>query len=144
MARRHPRALDGWAVLWLSCAAIWSLGLVAAGFFVNTYSSNSGPGETFIRQNGDKVLIPLLIPLLGVVIVAISLWHGRRVQKLGVGVLVWVVFGLLTVNVVVGTFTVGPVVAPVAAFVVLAITHVKTQSPIAVSATAESVKSPTF
>jgi len=142
MADRHPRALDGWAVLWLSCAAIWSLGLVAAGFFVNTYSSNNGQGETLVQQNGDKVLIPLLIPLLGVVMVAISLWHGRRVQRLGVGVLVWVVFGLLTVNVVVGAFTIGPFVAPVAVFVVLAITHVKTQSPLGASATTASTKSP--
>jgi hypothetical protein len=142
MAERPPRALDGWTALWLGCAAIWSLGLVAAGFFVNTYSSNNGPGETLIQQNGDKVLIALLIPLLGVMIVGISLWHGRRVQKPGVGILVWVVFGLLAVNVVVGAFTIGPFVAPVAVFVVLAITHVKTQPPLIASATLESTKSP--
>jgi hypothetical protein len=79
-------------------------------------------------MNGAKVLIPLLIPFAGVAIVALALWHGRRVQKAGVGVLVWVVFGLLALLVVLGAFTIGPFVAPVAAFVVLAITRVKGQS----------------
>jgi hypothetical protein len=142
MAKRHPRLLDGWITLWLGCAATWSLGLVAAGFFINSYTSNDGPGETLIQMNGDKVVIPLLIPLALVVIVALSLWHGRRVQKSGVGVLVWVVFGLLTLNVVVGAFSIGPFVAPVAVFVVLAITHIKGQSPLRAGAVTTPVKSP--
>jgi len=128
MAQRHTGALDGWTVLWLGCAAIWSLGLVTAGFVVNSYSSNNGPGETLVQQNGVKVLIPLLVPLVGVVIVALALRRGRRVQKSGVGAVVWIVSGLLALLVVLGAFTIGPFVAPVAVFVVLAITRVKGQS----------------
>ncbi len=140
MAPRHTGTLDGWTRIWLGCAAIWSLGLVAAGFFVNSYSSNNGPGETLVQQNGVKVLIPLLVPLVGVVIVALALWHGRRVRNSGVGVLVWIVFGLLALLVVLGAFTIGPFVAPVAVFVVVAITHVKTQSRVLPSALPQPVK----
>ncbi len=142
MAKRAPRPLDGWTTLWLSCAAIWSLGLVAAGFFVSAYSSNNGPGETAIQLNGDKVLVPLLIPLVAVGIVALALRHGRRVQKPGVGALVWVVFSLLVVLVVLGAFTIGPFVAPVAVFVVLAITHVKARSSPPATWTSEPDKTP--
>jgi hypothetical protein len=142
MAPRTPRSLDGLTTLWLACAAVWCLGLVAAGFLVNSYSTNNGPGETLIQMNGVKVLIPLLIPLVGVAIVTFALWHGRRVQRMGVGVLVWVVFGLLAALVVLGAFTIGPFVAPVAVFVVLAITHVKSQSTLRARWTADSPKTP--
>jgi cytochrome bd-type quinol oxidase subunit 2 len=114
--------------MWLGCAAIWSLGLVAAGFFVNSYSSANGPSETLIQLNGVKVLVPLLIPLVAVLIVGLALWHARRVHKQGVGTLVWAVFGLLVLLVGLGALSIGPFVAPIAVFVVLAITRVKVQS----------------
>jgi hypothetical protein len=117
----------------LSCAAIWSLGLVAAGFFVNSYSTN-GPGETLVDVNGLKVLIPLLIPFAGVVIVTLALWHRGRVQNPGVGVLVWVVLSLMALLVVLGAFTIGPFVAPVAVFTLLAIHHVKGRSQVLTNA----------
>jgi hypothetical protein len=137
MARFESRQLDGWTTLWLGLAALWSLGLVAAGFLVNSYSSTSSngqtliqePGRTLIQENGIHVLFILLIPLLGVAIVALALWRRRRFQIPGVGVLVWIVFGLMALLVVLGALTIGPFVAPVAVFVVLAITRVQGQSP---------------
>jgi cytochrome bd-type quinol oxidase subunit 2 len=129
MVRNESRPLDGWTALWLGLAALWSLGLVLAGLFVNSYSSSNGPGLTLVQENGLKVLAPLLIPFVGVVIVALALWHRRRNQKRGVGVLVWIVFGLLALLVVLGAFTIGPFIVPVAAFLLVAITRVKGQSP---------------
>src|SRR5271169_2526107 len=108
MAQSDPRPFDGWTTMWLGGAAIWSLGLVAAGFFVNSYSSTSGPGktvgETLVRENGLKVLVPLLIPLLGVVIVTFALRRRRRPELSGVGVLVWAIFASMAVLVVLGAF----------------------------------------
>jgi hypothetical protein len=107
---------------------VWSLGLVAAGFFVVSYSSSNGPGETLVQQNGLKVLIPLLIPLIGVTFVAVALWWRRRFRLSGVGVFVWVVLGLLAAGTVLGALTIGPFFAPVAIFLLVAITRVKGQS----------------
>jgi hypothetical protein len=129
MVRIDSRRLDRWTALWLGLAALWSLGLVAAGFLVTSYSSSNGPGLTLIQENGLKVLAILLIPFVGVVVVALALLRRRRLQKPGVGVLVWIVFGLLATLVVLGAFTIGPFIGPVAVFVVLAISHVKGQSP---------------
>src|ERR1039458_3389202 len=129
MVRSESRPLDGWTALWLGLGALWSLGLVLAGFFVNSYSSSNGPGLTLVQENGLKVLAPLLIPFVGVVIVALALWHRRHNQKRGVGVLVWIVFGLLALLVVLGALTIGPFIVPVAVFVLVAITRVKGQSP---------------
>ena len=129
MVRNESWPLDGWTALWLGLGALWSLGLVLAGFFVNSYSSSNGPGLTLVQENGLKVLAPLLIPFVGVVIVALALWHRRHNQKRGVGVLVWIVFGLLALLVVLGAFTIGPFIVPVAVFVLVAITRVNGQSP---------------
>ena len=128
MVRIDSRRLDGWTTLWLGLAALWCLGLVAAGFLVTSYSSSNGPGLTLIQENGLKVLAILLIPFVGVVIVALALWRRRRLEIPGVGVLVWVVFGLLMLLVILGALTIGPFIAPVAVFVVLAITRVNGQS----------------
>ena len=128
MVRIDSRRLDGWTTLWLGLAALWCLGLVAAGFLVTSYSSSNGPGMTLIQENGLKVLAILLIPFVGVVIVALALWRRRRLQIPGAGVLVWIVFDLLMLLVLLGALTIGPFIAPVAVFVVLAITRVNGQS----------------
>ena len=128
MVHNDSQRLDGWTALWLGLAALWSLGLVAAGFLVNSSSSTNGPGLTLIQENGIKVLFILLIPFIAVVIVALALWRRRSLRIPGVGVLVWVVFGLLAVLVILGALTIGPFIAPVAVFVLVAITRVKGQS----------------
>jgi cytochrome bd-type quinol oxidase subunit 2 len=129
MVRTDLRRFDGWTALWLGLAALWSLGLVAAGFLVNSYSTSNGPGLTLIQENGLQVLAPLLIPFVGVVTIALALWHRRHNQKRGVGVLVWIVFGLLALLVVLGALTIGPFISPVAVLVLVAITRVNGQSP---------------
>ena len=102
---------------------------MAAGFYVKSYSSTNGPGLTLIQENGLKVLTPLLLPFVGVVVVTLALWHRRRARRRGVGVLVWIVFGLLALLVVLGALTIGPFIAPIALFVLLAITSAKVQTP---------------
>jgi hypothetical protein len=129
MVRDDSRRLDWWTEFWLGLAALWSLGLVAAGFLVTSYSSSNGPGLTLVQENGLKSVAILLIPFLGVVIVALGLWRRRRSQTPGVGVLVWIVFGLMVLLVILGAFTIGPFLSPIAVFVVVAITRVNGQSP---------------
>lgn len=127
MAHSESRGLDGWTEFWLGLAALWSLGLVAAGFFVTAYSSSNGPGQTLVQQNGLHVVAVLLIPFVAVGIVAIALSRRRSLRKSGVGMLVWIIFGLLAMLVILGAFTIGPFIGPVAVFVAVAITRVKGQ-----------------
>ena len=127
MVRFNSRRLGGWTALWLGLAAISSLGLVVAGFYVKSYSSTNGPSLTLVQENGLKVLAPLLLPFVAVVVVALALWHRQRARRRGVGALVWIVFGLLALLVVLGAFTIGPFIAPIALFVLGAITSAKVQ-----------------
>jgi hypothetical protein len=124
MARTDAR-LDGWTRLCLGSAAIWSLGLVVASVLVTSYSSSNGPGQTLVQVNGIKVIAILLIPFVGVVIVSLALLRRRRLRTPGVGVLVWVVVGLMASLVVLGALSIGPFIAPVALFLVVAIARVK-------------------
>ena len=136
MVRSGSRQFDTWTTIWLALAALWSLGLVAAGFLVNSYSVTSStgqtpinePGQTLVQVNGLKVLYVLSVPFVAVVIVAFALRRRRRSQRPGVGVFVWIVVGLLVVLVVLGAFTIGPFIAPVAVFVALAIAQMKDRS----------------
>jgi cytochrome bd-type quinol oxidase subunit 2 len=128
MVRFDSRRLGSWTVLWLGLAALSSLGLVVAGFIVNSYSTTNGPGLTLVQENGLGVLVPLLLPFVAVVVVTLALWHRRRARR-GVGVLVWIVFGLLALLVVVGALTIGPFIAPIAIFVLGAITSTKDHIP---------------
>jgi hypothetical protein len=127
MAASETRRLDRWTEIWLGLAGLWSLGLVAAAFLVTSYTSTNGPGLTLVQENGLKVITIVLIPFVGVVVVATALWYRRRRQMSGVGVLVWVVFGLMVLLVVLGAFTIGPFIGPIAVFVAVAITRVQGQ-----------------
>jgi len=129
MVRLDSRRLGGWTTLWLVLAALSSLGLVVAGFAVKSYSSSNGPSLTLVQENGLKVLAPLSLPFVAVVVVALALWHRRRARRRGVGVLVWIVFGLLALLVVLGALTIGPFIAPIAIFVLGAITSAKDHMP---------------
>ena len=73
------------------------------------------PGE---RHQGARALS---LPFVYVAIVALAARHRRRANRSDVGVLVWIVMGLMAVLVVLGAFTVGPFIAPIAVFVLLAI-----------------------
>ena len=129
MVRFDSRRLSGWTTLWLVLAALSSLGLVVAGIVVKSYSSSNGPSLTLVQENGLKVLAPLSLPFIAVVVVALALWHRRRAQRRGVGVLVWIVFGVLALLVVLGALSIGPFIAPIAIFVLGAITSAKDQTP---------------
>src|SRR5580700_7074086 len=133
MARNETWRLDVWTLIWLGSAAFWSLGLVAAGFFVDSYSTSnsagfSSPQLTLVQENGLKVVVPLFIPFVTVVIVALALRRRRRAHKRGVGAPVWIVFGLLALLVPLGAFTIGPFIFPAAFFVLMAIIQVRDHS----------------
>jgi 4-amino-4-deoxy-L-arabinose transferase-like glycosyltransferase len=134
MVRNETWRLDVWTLIWLGSAAFWSLGLVAAGFFVDSYSTSnsagfSSPQLTLVQENGLKVVLPLFIPFVTVVIVALALRRRRRAHRRGVGALVWTVFGLLGLLVPLGAFTIGPFIFPVAFFLLMAIIQVRDHSP---------------
>ena len=117
--------MSRWTTLWLGLAVVSSLALIVAGFALKSYTPTSGPSLTLIQENGTKVLAPLSLPFVYVAIVALTLRHRRRTNRSDVGVLVWIVMGLMAVLVVLGAFTVGPFIAPIAVFVLLAISSFK-------------------
>lgn len=116
-------------MIWLGLAALSSLALVVAGLIVKAYTSTNAPSLTLIQENGVKVLAPLSIPFVFVVIVTLVLRHRRRTGKRDTGIAVWIVLGLLVLLVLLGAFTIGPFIAPIAVFVLLAITSAKPPAP---------------
>jgi hypothetical protein len=109
----------------MSVAALWTAALIAAGFFIKSYASNTStvstygttviknlPGLSLIQENGLKVLIPLSIPFAMVLLVAGLMWRRRRAGRDLVGPTAWgavVVLGILTF---LSLLTIGPFVLP--------------------------------
>jgi hypothetical protein len=139
---------DRWTGIWLGCAAVWSLLLILAGFVVKAYSGTSTggvavPSTTLVHQNGLKVVFILLIPLVGVTIVAATLWYRHRAHKRCVGILGWIVVTLIGFLVLLGAFTVGPFIAPVAIFLLVAALRTQGNSPSRQDATTDPINGPT-
>lgn len=128
----------------MGCAAVWALFVVAASFFIQSYSSgtptvtagdpNSAAtttttGATLVQENGLKVLVPMLIPLVCVALIALCLWDRERRRRKGAGVLAWALLGLVTVVCLLGVLTIGPFLAPIAFFLFAATMRVHDRPP---------------
>ena len=133
----------------MGCAALWALFIVAASFFIQSYSSSTSVvtsgdpnssrtitsgGLTLVQVNGLKVLLPILIPLVCVAIVALCLWRRERRRQRGAGILAWAFTGLVAAVCVVGALTIGPFLAPIALFLFAATVRVHDRPPLNVVA----------
>jgi len=115
----------------MTLAGLWSMALIAAGFFVSAYQSSGStsatyttsltrPGLTIIQENGDKALIPLSIPLVIVLIVAALMLRRQRRGRVLVGPAAWtgaVLMGILTF---LGLFSIGLFILPVTVLLLVA------------------------
>jgi len=105
-------------------AAVWASALVAAGFLVPVYTtetvSSSGElaqrTETVVGANGPGAVVVLAVPLLATVLVACALLVPARA---GLPV-AWALTALLGVLTVLGMLTIGVFVLPVTAALVVA------------------------
>jgi hypothetical protein len=122
--------LDRTTRIMLGGAAIWTLGLVAAALTVPFYRGRSTSGSTsvgsggtsatittsspatLVQVNGFRVLVPVAIPFLAVVLVAVALSRRRKAHKTGPGPMASVVVALLGAGTIVAILSVGIFVVP--------------------------------
>ena len=131
----RPRR-DRLAILYLVLAALWSAALVllASLYAVSgsstsvvtttdhSYTLTSLP-QTLVQENGLKVLIPVGVPLMAVVVVALALRRRRTRGLFGPGPLALVATSIVGALSLVGMLTIGPFILPVAGLLVLACTR---------------------
>ena len=116
--------------VFLGLATAWSGTLVVQALILHQPTSttgNAGPhiasGVTLVQENGPKVLVPVGLPLVLTLCVALLMWsHYRRHRPL-VGVGVWVGVGLLLALSLLGILSVEIFILPVAVLVVLAVAY---------------------
>jgi hypothetical protein len=95
----------------LAAAAACSVGLIAAGLLLS---------PSLVEVNGEKVLVPLAMPLMVVVMVSGLLWFRARRHVPGAGVAAWSLSVLLDLLALAGILTIGIFVLPVAVLVTVA------------------------
>ena len=103
--------LDRWTRGWLVASVVYGAVLVVAALTVPVYSGTIS--ETLVEVNGTKVVAIVAIPLVGALFatgtVVVRLGHAHS----GVGVVTWLVIGVLGAFTLLGMLTIGPFVAPV-------------------------------
>jgi hypothetical protein len=110
----------------------WSVALIAGAFTVPVRGGGEGfasghgsvriiaTGSTLVSVNGFAAVIPVAVPAVVSALVWLAL-HWKRSRGSGTaGVLAWVLVGLLWAFCLVGAFTIGLLVVPVAALLAYA------------------------
>ncbi|MHB1209882.1 MAG: hypothetical protein ACYC1I_09285 [Acidimicrobiales bacterium] len=110
--------LDKWTRFWLITSVICGAGLIVAAFTVSAYSGTVP--QTLVQANGRKVILIVAIPLVGALLaigtIVVRAWRARS----GVGIITWLIIGVLGVLTVLGLLTIGPFIAPVPVCLLLA------------------------
>ena len=100
--------MDAWTRGWLAAAVVLGAALPVAAITVPAY--NGTVSQTLVQVNGDKVIA---IPLVGALVAIGTIVVRRRHARRGVGVVTWLVIGVLGAFALLGMLTIGPFVAPV-------------------------------
>jgi hypothetical protein len=116
--------------VFLGLATVWSGVLVMLAVILREPTSTSdnvgshiASGMTLVQENGSKVLIPVGLPLVLTLCVALLMWSRYRRHRPLVGVGVWVCVGLLLALSLLGILSVGIFILPVTVLVVLAVAY---------------------
>ena len=110
-------------------ASVWSLGLLLGALLLpafndQTVSSSSGLSlrtATFVQVNGLWVLIPVALPIVVSVVVAVAIRQKRLTGPRWADLLGWLVVGVLTVFTLVTIPTIGALMIPVMVLLALAL-----------------------
>ncbi len=108
------------AIAWVpwAVALLWSAGLPALAFAPTYARARSGPNGTIrdtvtlIHENGNSVLVPLVVPLVITLLVGLTLLLNRREGAFNAA---WSLTLVLTVLNALALLTIGIVVVPVTA-----------------------------
>jgi hypothetical protein len=110
-------------------ALVWALGVVLAALLLPAFNGQTVTSElngvtlktaTFVQVNGAWVLIPVAVPVLVTVLVGVAL-HARRTNGPSwVGPAAWGAIALVLVLALVTIASIGAIMLPVVALLVLA------------------------
>ena len=103
--------LDRWTRGWLAASIIYGAGLLVAAFTFPAYSGTAP--NTLVQVNGAKVIVIVAIPLVGALVAIWTIVARLGNARSGVGVLTWLVVGVLGALALLGLLTIGLFVAPV-------------------------------
>jgi hypothetical protein len=115
--------LDKWTRGWLVASVIFGSGLIVAAFTVPAYSGTIS--QTLVQANGGKVIFIVSIPLVGALLSITTIVVRRRHGRRGVGVFTWLVIGALGAFAMLGLLTIGPFIAPVPIFLLVAVLRIQ-------------------
>jgi hypothetical protein len=108
-------------------ALVWSLGLVLAALLVPVYDGTASSSEgltltrsTLVQVNGTWALILVVVPVILSLVVAASIYRGRRGAAWSTAV-AWIAIGLLTAVALLGILTIGAFMLPVAILLALSV-----------------------
>jgi len=110
-------------------ASVWSLGLLLGALLLpafndQTVSSSSGltlRTATFVQVNGAWVLVPVALPVVVSVVVAVAIRQRRLTGPSWADLLGWLVVGVLAVLTLVTILTIGALMIPVVVLLALAL-----------------------
>lgn len=110
-------------------ASVWSVGLLLGALLLpafndQTVSSSSGltlRTATFVQVNGIWVLIPVALPVVVSVVVAMAIRHRQLTGPSRADLLGWLVVGVLAVLTLVTILTIGALMIPVVVLLALAL-----------------------
>lgn len=103
--------LDKWTRWWLMASVVFGAGLLLAAFTVSAYTGTVS--QTLVQANGGKVVFIVAIPLVGALLAIWTIVARLRHARRGVGILTWLVVGVLGALTLLGMLTIGPFIAPV-------------------------------
>ena len=103
--------LDRWTRWWLAASVVFGAGLLVAAFTVSVY--NGTVSQTLVQANGKRVIVIVAIPLVGALFAIGTIVARLGSARSGVGIVTWLVIGVLGALALLGVLTIGPFVAPV-------------------------------
>jgi uncharacterized membrane protein len=92
-------------------SVVFGAGLLLAAFTVSAYTGTVS--QTLVQANGGKVVFIVAIPLVGALLAIWTIVARLRHARRGVGILTWLVVGVLGALTLLGMLTIGPFIAPV-------------------------------
>ena len=103
--------LDRWTRWWLVASVVFGAGLFVAACTVSAY--NGTISQTLVQANGKRAIVIVAIPLVGALLAIAAIVARLGHARSGVGIVAWLVIGVLGALALVGVLTIGPFVAPV-------------------------------
>lgn len=131
-------------------AAVWSLGLLLAALILPVYNGETVSNtlgttfvtETIVAGKGAWVLLPLAVPLVATIVVAVALRQKRLGHWAHSGTVAWSAVGLLAVFALITILSIGAFVIPVVLLLAAGVARTPARSRISLAAVAPTAPRP--